>query len=97
MDVRWTDGANADLVAIFEHVAEDNPAAARDLASSLRRAVQRLADFPASGRVVPEIDDPAVREVIVPPYRVIYTADVGVLILAVHHSRQQLGEVPAED
>lgn len=35
-------------------------------------AVERLTSFPESGRIVPERSDPAIREVIVTPYRVVY-------------------------
>jgi plasmid stabilization system protein ParE len=35
-------------------------------------AVERLEAFPQSGRVVPERNDEAIREVIVRPYRIVY-------------------------
>ncbi|HEU0168080.1 MAG TPA: type II toxin-antitoxin system RelE/ParE family toxin [Chloroflexota bacterium] len=35
-------------------------------------AAERLEVFPESGRIVPERQDPAVREVIVQPYRLVY-------------------------
>jgi len=35
-------------------------------------AVERLRDFPESGRVVPELGEPRVREVIHGAYRIIY-------------------------
>jgi plasmid stabilization system protein ParE len=38
-------------------------------------AVERLADFPESGRVVPELDDPQLREIIHPPFRIVYRLD----------------------
>jgi hypothetical protein len=31
--------------------------------------------FPKSGRVVPEFDDSSIRELIVPPFRVVYKLD----------------------
>jgi plasmid stabilization system protein ParE len=33
-------------------------------------SVKRLADFPELGRVVPEFDDPSIREIVVRSYRV---------------------------
>ena len=49
--------------------------------------VRSLADYPDSGRVVPELQRDDVRELIVPPYRVMYrrTADA-VEIAAVRHA-----------
>jgi plasmid stabilization system protein ParE len=38
-------------------------------------AIERLADFPESGRVVPEFGVPALREAIHPPFRVVYRLD----------------------
>lgn len=51
-------------------------------------AVDRLREFPESGRVVPEQDDPAVREVIVGAYRVVHEVrpDGRVEVLTVFHA-----------
>ena len=38
-------------------------------------AVERLADFPESGRVVPEFGSARLREVIHPPFRIVYRLD----------------------
>ena len=38
-------------------------------------AVERLADFPESGRVVPEFGLAQLREVIHPPFRIVYRVD----------------------
>ena len=38
-------------------------------------AVERLADFPESGRVVPEFGIARLREVIHPPFRIVYRVD----------------------
>ena len=35
-------------------------------------AIERLGDFPESGRIVPEFRVPALREVIHPPFRIVY-------------------------
>ena len=55
---------------------------ARLVTEGLVHAVDRLHDYPLSGRVVPELDQPTVREVIAGQYRIVYrvTAD------AVHRS-----------
>lgn len=55
-----------------------------------------LSDLPEQGRVVPEWNEPAVREVMYDPYRVIYeVSEDRVEILTLSHQRQQLP--PARD
>ncbi|MCF8111459.1 MAG: type II toxin-antitoxin system RelE/ParE family toxin [Desulfobacteraceae bacterium] len=34
--------------------------------------MERLVDFPESGRIVPEFGDPGIREVIRKPFRIVY-------------------------
>jgi plasmid stabilization system protein ParE len=46
------------------------------------QGVERLASFPESGRVVPERNDPQLREVIVRPYRVVYGLRPGLVEIA---------------
>ena len=58
--------------------------------------VERLSEFPESGRMVPEIKRKAFRELIYGNYRVIYRYEHGeVSILTVRHGRQilPLGEI----
>ncbi len=63
--VDWSVGASRDLADIASFIATDSPAHARDFVDQLRAATDRLSDFPALGRVVPELDDPEMRELIV--------------------------------
>jgi plasmid stabilization system protein ParE len=58
-------------------------------------AADRLAQFPESGRAVPEFSQSDVREVIYRPYRIVYRL-VGtdeIHILRVHHSARLFPEV----
>lgn len=63
-EVRWTAQAADDLEAIADFIAADSPQYARLFAMDVLAAVGRLADFPNSGRVVPEIKDSAIREIL---------------------------------
>ena len=88
--VLWTKQAQADLAAIRAFISQDSPHYASVLTSRLLAATDRLAPFPESGRAVPEFEDPLVREVVYPPYRIVYRL-VGideVHVLTVHHSSQ---------
>ncbi len=71
----WSPLARLDLKDIAAYIAEDNPLAAQCFVNSLFQAVERLTDFPDSGRVVPDFDDPDIREIIRRPCRVVYRID----------------------
>jgi len=89
--VRWTTQAQADLAAIRAFISQDSPHYAGVIVSRLIAATDRLVPFPESGRVVPEFGNSSIREVIQPPYRVVYRL-VGrdeVHILTVHHSSRR--------
>ncbi|MBW2067000.1 MAG: type II toxin-antitoxin system RelE/ParE family toxin [Deltaproteobacteria bacterium] len=71
----WSPSAKLDLKDITAFIAEDSISAAERFLESLFQAVERLADFPESGRMVPEFGDPAIREVIRKPCRIVYRVD----------------------
>lgn len=86
--VLWTEQARADLAAIRAFISQDSLHYASVVVSRLIAATDRLVPFPESGRAVPEFDDPLIREVVHPPYRIVYRL-VGtdeVHILTVHHA-----------
>ncbi len=71
----WSPSAKYDLKDIAAFIAEDSTSASERFVGSLFQAVERLADFPESGRMVPEFGDPAIREVIRKPFRIVYRVD----------------------
>ncbi len=71
----WAPSARLDLKDIATFIAEESRSAAEKFVRSLLRAVERLAEFPESGRIVPEFNDQAIREVIRKPCRVVYRID----------------------
>jgi toxin ParE1/3/4 len=70
--VIWAPVALADVEAIAEFIARDSIDQAALFVTRLLEATDPLADFPESGRVIPEIGDPTCREIVVAPYRVMY-------------------------
>jgi toxin ParE1/3/4 len=95
--VRWSKGARADLLDIFEHVAQHDPPAARRLMARIREAVRAVADQPRIGRMVPELNNEAVRERIVPPYRILYVFWHGSIeVTGVYHSKRDLAALLGE-
>lgn len=92
MKVRWTDEALGHLDSIYQHIAADSPVYALRMVDKLTRRSQQIGDFPLSGRLVPEYEEYKVREVIEPPYRIIYrlASDDHVDVLAVIHGARLL-------
>jgi plasmid stabilization system protein ParE len=74
--VEWSEPALDELEAALEYIAFDQPAAARALWQQARTATRSLRRYPMKGRMVPEYQDPAIRELIVGPFRLIYTTEV---------------------
>ncbi|HET6569244.1 MAG TPA: type II toxin-antitoxin system RelE/ParE family toxin [Rhodothermales bacterium] len=98
-EVVWTPRAYADLEAIGAYHAQNAPGYAELLVRKLMQAAERLTSFPQSGRVVPEIGDAHMREVIHRNYRIVYLhipAEDKVEVLTVFHSSRQLGKPPGE-
>jgi toxin ParE1/3/4 len=92
--IRWTDQAITDLAAISAFIEQDSPHYASVVAARLMRAVDRLRDFPRSGRVVPEFELSAAREVVERPYRIIYrlVREDEIHVLTVHHAAKEILE-----
>jgi len=62
MQVIWTDPALERVDETAVYIAQDDPAAADRWTLELFAAVERLIDFPESGRMVPELATRDVRE-----------------------------------
>jgi len=95
--VRWTPQAADDLEAICLFIARDAPPLAAIFADRIFRAADRLTRHPRLGRVVPELANEDVREVIVGSYRVIYRIHQDqVHILTLHHGARLLDTATIE-
>jgi toxin ParE1/3/4 len=68
----WSPQAIRDLESIHDFIALDSAVYAALVAQRIVRAVERLGSFPQSGRIVPELQRPDVREVIHRPFRIVY-------------------------
>jgi len=60
------------LLEIAAHIALDAPERAANVVERLQGRVEQLARFPDSGRIVPEFSTGDRRELIEPPYRIVY-------------------------
>jgi toxin ParE1/3/4 len=91
MKIVWSPLALHRVNEIADFIAIDDMEAARVWVIDIFGVVERLQDFPESGRIVPEINRPHIRELIYKNYRIIYK--IGrkqVSVLTVRHSKQVL-------
>ena len=91
MKVIWTPRALRDLEAIHRYISEDSVARASEMVARLLRRSEQIADFPRSGRVVDEYRRDDIRELIEPPYRIIYrlkSEEASDVVAVVHSSRK---------
>jgi toxin ParE1/3/4 len=96
--IRWTDRAVADLFAIGDYIAEDNPSAARAWLERLRDQATLAAEVPLAGRRVPEIGRDDIRETFLRSYRIVYRVEGdGITVLTVFEGHRLLGQVDADE
>jgi plasmid stabilization system protein ParE len=68
----WSPTARQDLRELIAYIAEDDRIAAGQFARGVFQSIERLTQFPESGRIVPEFEEPAIRELIRRPCRIVY-------------------------
>jgi toxin ParE1/3/4 len=73
--VIWTDEAISDLRQLVAFISNDNPRAAIKLGETLIHKSMLLATQPRLGRMLRELRKDTLRELIIPPYRLIYEID----------------------
>ncbi len=74
--VSFAESAVRDLEVIRTWYTElGAPDVAERLLREVVSAVERLRDFPLSGRVVPEFGITGLREIVDPPFRIVYRID----------------------
>lgn len=72
-----------DLAGIVRYIAKDNPDEAKAFGNLLIDKALSLGSLPERGRVVPELSEPSVREIIHGPYRIIYEVFHGPTVIYV--------------
>jgi len=81
-EIRWSLQAIADVEAIRDFISRDSSTYGALVAARIVSAIERLALFPESGRIVPEFRDPALREVLWRNYRIVYRCRLGCVEIA---------------
>ena len=94
----WSQQACDDLHDIVTFIAKRNSLVAESFGFRLMAKVDVLAQFPQVGRMAPEEQDENIRELIFPPYRIIYRvmAEKHVVAIArVWHGARGEPEIPS--
>lgn len=89
--VKWTVHAKAQLRRIHDYIAQDSPFYAKRVVEDLIQKTIGLDEFPRKGRIVPELNEDAVRELALYSYRILYEIKPNLIkVLAIIHKRRHL-------
>ena len=92
--VIWSPRATNHLDAICAYIAQDSEVYAAIFAEKVLALVRTLPQFPESGRIVPEYNDPLLREKIYGNYRIVYRLKEDVIeIAAICHGARPITDV----
>jgi toxin ParE1/3/4 len=91
VEIIWSEPALADLDAIADYIALDNPRAASELVRRVFPHTDQLAEHPRSGPKLPELPGWRYRQISEPPCRVIYRHEKDkVFVLHIVRAERQL-------
>ena len=89
MKLVWSALATQRALEAVDYIAQDRPRVAAAWLETLLERVALLRQFPLQGAIVREIGQPAYREILHAPYRIVYRVDAArVVILTLRHVRQ---------
>ena len=95
MRIRFTPAAEGHFLSALEYVRRDNPPAAVRFRNKAHESLERLKEFPESGRTIPEFPELPHREIMVKPYRSFYRVkEDTVWIVGVWHDAQLPDQPP---
>ena len=90
-EIIWTKWAIKYLKSIFEFVSIDSKFYAARFIDSIISRVDQLSIYPLSGRIVPEKNNPIIRELINGNYRIIYKINkTHITILRIHNAARRI-------
>jgi toxin ParE1/3/4 len=94
-EIKWTDQSLNDIENIAEFIAKDSEYYASVQVNRFFEETEILHQFPYSGRIVPEINNKDVREIISGNYRIIYkiVSSDRIDILTVHNSNRMIKDI----
>lgn len=87
-EIVWSEPALADLDAIADYIALENPVAASELIKRVFGHIEQLVDHPESGSRPQELGKSRYRQIVEPPCRVFYRYD-GHKVFILHVMRSE--------
>jgi toxin ParE1/3/4 len=76
IEVGFAKSAEDDMLDILDwYSSQLVPEVGLRMVAAVVKRVEQLAKFPDSGKLVPEFDTPWLRELELPPYRIVYRRD----------------------
>ena len=74
--IEFAQSAQDDMLSLMAwYSSQQAPDVAKRMVAAIIARVEQLAMFPDSGRVVPEFETPWLRELELPPFRIVYRRD----------------------
>jgi len=90
--INWTKLAVSDLKNIYEYISKDSKRYAKMQVVRIKFSTRILLQFPLAGKIITEIKQDDLREIIEGNYRIIYKiiSPKRIDIITVHHSTRDL-------
>jgi plasmid stabilization system protein ParE len=82
VDIRWSPLATDDYDSIIRYYEKTAPKFAQNLAKKIIYIIENLSQFPKMGRIVPELENTEIREIIYRNFRIIYRLEQNILEIA---------------
>ena len=97
VEINWTKQSIQDIDKIAEFIAKDSDHYAKVQVQRFFSAAKILEKQPKAGKIVPEKQDPFIREILIGSYRIIYKilSETKIDVLTVHHNKRLLSNNPA--
>jgi plasmid stabilization system protein ParE len=89
LTLRFAQAARSELNDLLAYIAFDNSGAASKLAGNIEKSLDRLLEFPDSGRTIPEAPSSRARELVVPPIVRIFYRTEGDVLRVLHVMRAE--------
>ena len=91
--VVWSEPAKEDLKKIFDYIAADSKYYAIKVSQEFVEKSEQLEKLPMIGRIVPELEESNIRELIIYSYRLIYEiSNKRIEILTIMHGKQDFSK-----
>ncbi len=90
--VKWSNSAKYDLRQIYEYISNNSKIYGKKVIDDIVRRTEQLNRFSSSGRIVEELNNPRIREILIYSYRLIYQikSEEEIEVLAIVHAKRQL-------